>query len=237
MNTDCLNCRAPLLPAQRYCSQCGQRCNTRRLTLAEMAHDFVHALLHVDHSLLALLRALLTQPGTVARRYVQGERKRHLGPFVFLLVAVGAASLTAAMLQFRIVTSNAASAPLAFMQSHPNVLLLLQVPVLAAMCRLLFWRWRMNFAEYMVLAAYASGMRALLFLLGVLGAHFMPASAAALAWPLYLYYAVWAGYFALAASQFHPPFKWVTPLLGALAAVLAMGATLLAVRGLAGLPF
>jgi hypothetical protein len=67
------------------------------LTLHEIGHDTLHALLHVDHSVLSLIRALALRPGRVALDYVSGRRKRYYGPFPFLIVTVALASAAIAV--------------------------------------------------------------------------------------------------------------------------------------------
>src|SRR5688572_1261813 len=89
----CRNCGAALAPSQKFCSACGQRADIQpRLTMREISHDIVHAITHADHSIFALVRALVTRPGHVAREYIAGQRKRHFGPWVFLLITVSLAS-------------------------------------------------------------------------------------------------------------------------------------------------
>lgn len=71
----------------------GQRTDiSRKLTLRDIGHDLPHAITHADHSIFALIRALATRPGVVARDFTEGKRKRHFGPFAFLLISVGLAS-------------------------------------------------------------------------------------------------------------------------------------------------
>ena len=88
----CRNCAQALVAGQRFCADCGQRADVERLTLREIGHDLVHALTHADHSILALVGALARRPGVVARDFVAGRRKKHFGPFVFLVITTGLAT-------------------------------------------------------------------------------------------------------------------------------------------------
>ena len=38
---------------------------------AEIAHDLIHAFVHVDRSVLSLIRQLLVLPGAVARNFIK----------------------------------------------------------------------------------------------------------------------------------------------------------------------
>jgi Protein of unknown function (DUF3667) len=199
----CRNCDADISLGQVHCGSCGQKYATGRLTLHEIGHDLLHALMHVDRSALSLVRMLLVRPGTVALDYVQGKRKRYFGPFSFLVVVVAAASAVIALTGFRAVTSDSPNVVADFLQSHINLLIFAEVPLLAVFSRLLDVRGRFNLAEHLVLAAYTSSMRVLFATLIVIPFWyvFRPSNptAAALA-----SLAIWALYYGFAASQFFP---------------------------------
>ena len=158
----CRNCDADVALGQVYCGICGQKHATERLTLHEIGHDLLHAFIHVDRSALSLVYMLLVRPGTVARDYVQGKRKRYFGPFSFLVVIVAAASAVIAITGFRVVFANRANIVVDFLQGHINLLMFAEVPLLAAFSRLFDFRSCFNFAEHLVLAAYTSSMRVLI---------------------------------------------------------------------------
>ena len=108
---------------QVYCGICGQKYATERLTLREIGHDLLHALIHVDRSALSLVQMLLVRPGTVALNYVQGKRKRYFGPFSFLVIVVAAASAVIALTGFRAVSTDRANVVADFLQRHLNLLM------------------------------------------------------------------------------------------------------------------
>lgn len=210
-----------------------------RLTLAAILRDFLHALMHVDRSALSLVRLLLIKPGDVARAYTDGRRKRYFGPFAFLVIVVGLATAAIEISGFRVVVSGPSDAgalqPFGnLLQRHANALILLQVPLLAAFGRALFPGARANFAEHLVLASYASGMRSLVttvvvlpsaYLLGLAGAGFIYLYAA--------YLLVWFGYFGFAMAHFLREPGVAPAIKGALAAILSLGTTQLAVSAIA----
>ena len=229
----CGNCDADVAFGQAYCGICGQKCGSRRLTLHEIGYDLLHAFIHVDRSALSLVRVLLVRPGTIALNYVKGKRKRYFGPFSFLFLVVAAASATVALTGFRAVSTNNPNAVADFLQSHINLVMFAEVPLLAAFSRLLDVRGCFNFAEHLVLAAYTSSMRILVATLIVIPVWYVlrPGNATA----SYLYLAslpIWPLYFGFAASQFFSGrrvFSWSK---GVLTAVLAWAST----QGLAALP-
>jgi len=201
----CLNCRTALDGAMRFCPQCGQKTSVKRLTLREIAHDAWHALTHTDHSFLALVKALLVRPGTVMREYVEGRRKAYFNPFAFLIVVVGVSSV--AMTSSGFGGFEGSGHPVArFLQTHLNLLILAQVPLLALFARLLFAGSGRNLAEYLVLAAYASGLRSIFvslvmvpLTLALKQAGWGPSYRA----QVLIYLLIWAAYFAWVSLQFH----------------------------------
>lgn len=223
----CRNCEAQLAPSQRFCGQCGQRADLApRLTLGEIGHDVLHALLHVDHSILSLVRDLLIRPGHVARDYIDGRRKRYFGPFAFLVITVGLASaliLVFGVDLFRPIGDN----PVAHLLSrHVNLVVLFQLPFLAAFCWLLFINEKLTYAEHLVFTAYVSGFRALV--LGLVLAPVIWATHSSPSSPVLVtaYYGVWALYLMFAAAQFYRGNKVLTVIKVILAAAACQVVTI-----------
>lgn len=232
----CRNCDLALSDGNVFCSGCGQKVMVGRLSVRESLREFWHATIHADRSVLVLIRMLLVRPGYVAREYVQGRRKRYFGPYAFLLLIVSITSAAVAIFGTAMIKfSTIGSAPpdsiaaAAFgldamgtlVQRHVNVFILAETPLLAAFSRLLFARDGTNFAEYMVLAAYTSGMQSLcttLFVIPLTAIFHLTGSARDALEIVFL--AIWIAYFALAASQFSHQPRLSGAIRGALAAVL-----------------
>jgi hypothetical protein len=236
----CRNCDAAIPNAAVYCASCGQKASLPRLTLREIGHELAHALVHVDRSAVSLLRLLLVKPGIVAAEYIAGRRKRYYGPFGFLVITVALASAVIAIIGFNvvIVASDSpvpADAPKGiadFLQRHVNLLFFVQVPLLAAVCRLMGLRdpKRYNYAEYLVVVSYTSGLHILFLTLVVVPEWYLLRDHPNRA--LNLYYAslpVWPLYFGFAFSQFLSGPRWWSAMRGFLAVVLSTVATLYAV--------
>jgi len=216
----CRNCDASLADGQNYCGSCGQKHESGRLTLGGIGHELVHALFHIDHSILALLKGLLLRPGHLARDYIEGRRKKYFGPFGFVVITAGLAtffvSITGAQ-WFAPITNSAAQGILTL---HINLVILLQTPVLALLCLLLFWSERLNYAEHLVLVAYTAGIRMLY--LSFVAAPVMYLTGRSSADPVFLvgYYGPWLVYFAFAAVQFYRGKKWATVLKAVIAGIV-----------------
>jgi hypothetical protein len=199
----CLNCESRLEAQQRFCGHCGQKAGRERLTMRDIAHDFVHLLTHADHSIFSLVKDLAYRPGHVARDYIEGKRKKYFGPLAFLFITVGLASFMVLMAGAQFFTPVPDNVIANFLQQHINLVIFLQVPLLAAVCALLFRGSRLNYAEHLILAAYTSGFRLLfLALIGVpifYLADLAPVSRTTA--PVYL--GLWLAYFSYAAVQFY----------------------------------
>jgi hypothetical protein len=200
---NCLNCGSALSDGHAYCGSCGQRCEVGRLTIGQIGHDLVHALTHVDRSVLSLLGPLITRPGYIARDYVEGRRKRYFGPFAWLVVIVGIVSAEIALSGFHTVISNRPKEFDNVLQRHINLVFLIEVPVHAVFCRILFWKDAYNVAEFLVLAAYAASVRLIFLGVAVIPASilFHPPIVAEI-YGAYAFQLGWAAYFGFASSQF-----------------------------------
>lgn len=87
----CKNCDAAL--DGPYCSQCGQKALTERITLGYIIRSFIEALTNVEQGFWHTMRALLTKPGIVAREYLEGKRKPYFHPVRYLLILITAVTV------------------------------------------------------------------------------------------------------------------------------------------------
>lgn len=89
--SSCLNCGADRLGA--YCHNCGQHHLDDRLTLRVVWREFAERFLKLERGLFATTKAALLDPGGLARRYVEGQRRRFVNPISFLLIGSALAVL------------------------------------------------------------------------------------------------------------------------------------------------
>jgi hypothetical protein len=222
----CLNCGTGFDDGQRFCGSCGQRTDiSRQLTLRDIGRDLAHAITHADHSILALIRALATRPGTVAREYTAGQRKRHFGPFAFLLITVGLASAIIVISGVEWFSTYGHGYADDFLQRHVNLVILVQMPLLALFCAALFRDERRSGAEHLVLAAYTSGFHALFTGVVETPIYALMHARTPELWLAAAFFGLWLLYFSLAASQFYSGHRAVAAIKGGVAVIFSQVAS------------
>ncbi len=230
--TTCLNCAADFEPEQKFCANCGQKADTHRLNLKHIWHDIIHAFTHADKGILFLVKELAKNPGLVAREYIEGKRKKYFNPFSFLFLVVGFASVLligSGFMGYRGGSKIPVNPVSEFINRHVNVVILFNVPVLAFFSMLMFRKSKLNYAENLVLAAFASGERSIFFSLLIaplwmlLHSYYYPI--------LIAYIFCWLTYFGWACSSFFPGRKWVSFTKGFLAGVFTQLLTILLISG------
>ncbi len=221
----CLNCGASI-EGLRFCGACGQRTDIHpRLAMRDIGHDLAHAITHADHSIFALIKSLITRPGHVAREYAEGKRKRHFGPFAFLLITVGLASAIIILTGVQWFQPYGHGKAGELLQRHVNLVILLQTPLLALCCAVFFLKDRRSFAEHLVLAAYTSGFHTLFLAIVETPTFALTSADTANPWLAAFYFGAWFAYFVFAATQFYQGRRAWTAIKAAIVVLLAQALT------------
>ncbi len=82
---ECLNCGQPLLRNENFCSYCGQKNITNKLSLSSFFNSLFEGFLSYDSRFWNTFLLLLTKPGKVSKDYVEGKRVRFVNPFQLYL--------------------------------------------------------------------------------------------------------------------------------------------------------
>ena len=185
-----------------------------------MARDLLHTFVNIERGPLVFAWALLTRPGGIAREYVEGRRRRYYGPFATLAVLVGMAALALRLSGVQVLSQEmSATSATTLLQRHFDVVLLAQLPLLGAVCALVFRNAHLTLPEHMVLAAYALSMRAVALVL-VVPVALLNATSAPTFWQNSAFWFAWYIYFGWAASQFYVGTRWQSWLRGMLVAAI-----------------
>ncbi|MRI01472.1 DUF3667 domain-containing protein [Kriegella sp. EG-1] len=82
---ECRNCGQSLRLTDKYCPNCSQANNTKKLSVSDFLDEFFASLISYDSKLLRTLSAMLTRPGKITLDYIKGKRASYTNPFRFLL--------------------------------------------------------------------------------------------------------------------------------------------------------
>lgn len=82
---ECLNCGMPLLRNENFCSHCGQKNTTSKLSIGHYINKLVSGFLSYDSQFWTTFIPLLIKPGKVAKEYIQGKRAKYVNPFQLYL--------------------------------------------------------------------------------------------------------------------------------------------------------
>jgi hypothetical protein len=174
---NCKNCDAAI--QGKFCSSCGQQADTHRISIPHLSHELVHAITHADKGFLLLLKELVIRPGTIARQYIEGKRKKYFNPLSFIVITTALMafiSYKAGYFEALTYPESKRQPPLPyyresmeFMVGHGKLLgLVLILPLLAFFAWIFFKRSRYNFAESFVLHSFIIGetniLRVLVFI-------------------------------------------------------------------------
>lgn len=171
----CINCGHEI--GDKFCSNCGQRVLVKRITLKESWLDFWSRVYGFDGMFPRTLRDLTLQPGSVARKFIDGNRVTYYGPvgYFFLMVTlfiVVAGMLDVDLREFINQKQNTLGNFTAtgdnqekindmvknFVSEHLRFIAFLVIPFNALMARfILFRKSGLNYIEHAVLPLYMIG--------------------------------------------------------------------------------
>jgi len=82
---ECLNCGQPLTGKENFCSYCGQKNTTKKLSLNNFISNLFSGFYSYDSRFWRTFIPLLTKPGKVSKEYIEGKRVRFVNPFQLYL--------------------------------------------------------------------------------------------------------------------------------------------------------
>ncbi|MFZ3274830.1 MAG: DUF3667 domain-containing protein [Lutibacter sp.] len=86
---ECLNCVQPLLKEENFCSCCGQKNTTGRLSFNNFMNSLFSGFFSYDSRFWRTFIPLLIKPGKVAKEYILGKREKYVNPFqLYLQVSI-----------------------------------------------------------------------------------------------------------------------------------------------------
>lgn len=133
----------------KFCSNCGQSYNVKRITLKGLLHDVFHFFTHLEKGFGYTLKRLITAPGTMQREYVEGKRSRYQKPFSLFFICASVNAVTRYWVEEALIKymHKGSEAEASLRHEYQLFILLLLVPVIVFVMSALMFRKPYNFAE------------------------------------------------------------------------------------------
>ena len=141
----------------KFCRHCGQELVIHRITVPHLLHEIVHTFTHLEKGFLYTLKKLLTDPGSMQRKYLGGFRVNYQKPFSMFFICATVSAIC--LYWFNRVAGRHSDQPgqaaLNYFLQHYYVLLhIILMPFYTLVTRALFNRSKYNYAEILVLGMY-----------------------------------------------------------------------------------
>ena len=190
----CRNCGQHLLIEQKFCPTCGQKADTERIDFHFLIHEIQHGIFHVDKGILYSIKMLFTKPGHTIREYLEGRRKNHFKPVLFVVILGTLCGLLnhfviengerekffeeeddpqLAQNQDFINMSDFLENIIGWFADHLAFLILLMIPAAALGFYLGFRKYRLYYAEWLVVMTFLAGQALVVYFFTELIGHFM----------------------------------------------------------------
>jgi len=141
------------------CNVCYRQIKRERLTLKFLFNDMLKNMFNLERGLLFTILELFKNPEVVINDFVQGERYRYMNPFRFLIVYASLYALVVSVFGFSIegMIEMQEENPLnlSVLKEYSNLMILANVPIVAIGSWLAFRPAKLNYAEHLVVSAYA----------------------------------------------------------------------------------
>jgi hypothetical protein len=148
----CRNCGASLVT--RYCGECGQE-KARRFNLRAVGNEAWQNWRWFELDVVKAAWRLLSRPGTVAREYVLGTRRKHVHPLKLLLIAIGVQLLLLGQINYLDSQRAGVSQAMELVRAWSNWSFSLTILAIVTSSWVLFRKRGFNLTEHLVLAVYA----------------------------------------------------------------------------------
>lgn len=159
---NCLNCEKEL--TDKYCSGCGQKADTHRISLKHFVlHDVLHGTFHIEKGMLFTAKQALIRPGKAALDYISGKRIRYYNVFYLILICIGIMLFTrhigdlfydnsGEIIADKVYPNEASERLDKLFSQKLKFILFLFVPFGALNSFILFRRKKLNFSEHSILS-------------------------------------------------------------------------------------
>lgn len=163
----CINCNLEL--TGKYCSNCGQPANIKRINGHYIIHELEHVL-HFERGILFTIKELLIRPGQNVREFIAKDRSKLVKPIIFIIVASLIYTLTTHFfhlkeeyISFNDPTNPTANLIFKWVQKHYGYGNIIMGVFIAFWLKLFFRKQDYNFFEILILLCFVIGTSMLIF--------------------------------------------------------------------------
>lgn len=180
----CKNCNLELETNSRFCSLCGNKVITKRITIKNIIAEFNQQFLNYDNKLLKTFRHLIIKPELVIDAYITGNRKKYVNVITYLAVSlslIGFQLLILRKVYPEKMANSATSSGLnpelekriaevgEYLFDYFGLITIVFIPITALSTYIIFRNRRHNYAEHIILNMYTTAQfTILLFLISTL---------------------------------------------------------------------
>jgi len=176
VETECKNCKNKFNGL--YCNNCGQKVIQERNTLKHF-FELITDSFDIERGLLYTTKILFTNPGKIINEYLDGRTKDYYNPLKYLLLLAGLSAII--MIGTDIFDANVGntneffgldnqktkfqSQVNAYIKSFLNIIPFLTLPFYSLISKWIFKKFKLNYAEHLIMNCYLFGQITLITLL------------------------------------------------------------------------
>ncbi len=180
MQQNCKNCGTGF--EGNFCPHCGQSAGVGRLDKKYLLKDLMKLFGNTESGKYFLIKELFRDPGSAARGYIAGQRKKYYNPVGFYLYTTAALLFVTFKLNISesfVTGNNSAELELnrkfiSFLYKYFNAVEFAILPLFTLFSYMLFKRAGFNYSELFVLNTYSSAQRQLVSLVFLFVLFFIP---------------------------------------------------------------
>ena len=163
----CKNCQHPF--EGNFCSNCGQKTNTKRLDFEFVKDELKYTFFHINKGLLYTAKQLFIRPAATIVEFIDGKRIQHYKPILLVFVLAGIEGLLSHYLNLEKVLKNLSNKEAKYsaintqifdwISNHTTFLELATVPLISLCSWLAFKKWGYNYVENIIINCFAAAQR------------------------------------------------------------------------------
>ncbi len=166
---NCKNCGSKV--AQKYCPNCGQAIQLKRIDGSYIWHEIEH-ILHFERGILHTIKELLINPGESVRHFITENRTRLVKPIIFIIITSALYSLSQhyfhvdnAFIKFDIKEGGQAPKIKDWLDQYLGYLNIIIGIFIAFWAKIFYKKYDYNFFEIQILLCFLVGVQMLFFAL------------------------------------------------------------------------